>query len=122
MSFQKQHLFQRLLTVALLLGVFMLSAGTIMFLAWRGRTVYVPNVIGKTEAAAAEELEDAGLRLQRKGRAHNDQIPLDAVCDQSPTAGSVVKTGQLVRVSLSLGAPPGETKPEKKTASKSASR
>lgn len=118
MAFQKQHLVQRLLTVALLLGVFTLSAGAIMFLAWRGRTVYVPNVIGKTEGQALEELEDAGLRLQRKGRTHSDQVPRDAVCDQSPAAGSVVKTGQIVRVSLSMGAPPGETKPEKKTASK----
>lgn len=118
MSFQKQHLVQRLLTVALLLGVFTLSAGAIMFLAWRGRTVYVPNVLGKTEEQAVEELEDAGLRLQHKGRTHSDQIPRDAVCDQSPAAGAVVKTGQIVRVSLSMGAPPGETKPEKKTASK----
>lgn len=122
MSFQKQHLVQRLLTVALLLGVFTLSAGAIMFLAWRGRTVYVPNVLGKTETAAAEELEGVGLRLQRKGRSHSDQVPLDTVCDQSPAAGSVVKTGQIVRVSLSLGAPPGEAKSEKKTPSKQASR
>ncbi len=120
MPVQKQHLIQRLLTVALLLGVFTLSAGAIMFLAWRGRTVYVPNVIGKTEEVAAEELEDAGLRLQRKGRTHSEQVPLDAVCDQSPAAGSVVKTGQIVRVSLSLGAPPGETKPAKKAVSKEA--
>ena len=118
MSFQKQHLVQRLLTVALLLGVFTLSAGAIMFLAWRGRTVYVPNVIGKTEEEAIEELEDVGLRLQRKGRTHSEQIARDAVCDQSPAAGSVVKTGQIVRVSLSMGAPPGETKPAKKPASK----
>lgn len=122
MSFQKTHLVQRLLTVALLLGVFTLSAGAIMFLAWRGRTVYVPNVLGKTEAAATEELEDAGLRLQRKGRTHSDQVPLDAVCDQSPAAGSVVKTGQIVRVSLSLGAPPGESKAAKKVVSKDANR
>lgn len=113
MPIQKQHLIRRLLTVALLLAVFAFSAGAIMFLAWRGRTVYVPNVIGKTEAAATEELEDAGLRLQRKGRAYSDQVAQDTVCDQSPVAGSVVKTGQLVRVSLSMGAPPKETKPEK---------
>lgn len=110
MSSPKQHLIQRLLTVALLLGVFTLSAGTIMYLAWRGRTVEVPNVVGKSEEEAAAELEDYGLRLYVKSRTHNDQVPLKTVSDQEPTAGSVVKTGQLVRVSVSLGALPNENK------------
>ena len=116
MSSPKRHLLQRLLTVALLLSVFTLSAGTIMYLAWRGRTVEVPRVVGKTEEEAAEELEDYGLRMQVKSRAHHEQTPRDAVSDQSPPAGSVVKTGQLVRVSVSLGAPPGAGKAEVKSA------
>ena len=116
MSSPKQHLLQRLLTVTLLLGVFTLSAGTIMYLAWRGRTVEVPNVVGKSEDEAVEELESYGLRMQVKSRSHSEDVPNNAVSDQSPTAGSVVKTGQLVRVSLSLGAPPGSNKAEGKSA------
>lgn len=116
MSSPKQHLLQRLLTVLLLLGVFMLSAGTIMYLAWRGRTVEVPNVVGKSEEAATDELEGYGLRMQVKSRSHNEEVPSNSVSDQSPPAGSVVKTGQLVRVSLSLGAPPGASKAEGKSA------
>jgi beta-lactam-binding protein with PASTA domain len=116
LSSPKQHLLQRLLTVMLLLGVFTLSAGTIMYLAWRGRTVEVPNVVGKSEDEAAEELEGYGLRMQVKSRAHSDQAPRDVISDQSPPAGSVVKTGQLVRVSVSLGAPPGANKAEGKSA------
>ena len=77
-----------------------------MYLALRGRTVEVPNVVGKTEAAAADELEDSGLRIQVKSRAHNEKVPLNVVSDQEPPAGTIVKTGQLVRVGLSLGAPP----------------
>ncbi len=76
-----------------------------MYLALRGRTVEVPNVVGKTEEAAAEELEDSGLRIQVKSRAHNEKVPLNVVSDQEPAAGTIVKTGQLVRVGLSLGAP-----------------
>lgn len=114
MSSPKRHLLQRLLTVTLLLVVFTLSAGAIMYLAWRGRTVEVPNVVGKSEDEAAEELETYGLRMQVKGRAHSEELPNNAVSDQSPTAGSVVKTGQLVRVSLSLGAPPGASKSAKR--------
>ena len=116
MSSPKEHLLQRLLTVALLLSVFIFSAGAIMYLALRGRTVEVPNVVGKSEEAAAVELEDYGLRIQVKSRAHNDKVPLNAVSDQEPAAGTVVKTGQLVRVGLSLGAPPSNK------ATKSASR
>lgn len=116
MSSAKQHLLRRLLTVALLFGIFTLSAGTIMYLVWRGRTVEVPNLVGKTEEAAIEELENYGLRLQVKSRAHHEQIPLNAVSDQQPIAGSVVKTGQLVRVSLSLGAAQTDPKAAGKTA------
>jgi beta-lactam-binding protein with PASTA domain len=106
----KQHLIGRLLTVTLLLGAFLFSAVTVMYFALRGRTVEVPNLVGKSEEDAASELEDSGLRIQLKSRAHHEQIPLNAVTDQEPPAGAVVKTGQLVRVSLSLGAPPLETK------------
>ena len=117
LSSPREHLIQRLLTVVLLLSVFAFSAGAIMYLALRGRTVEVPNVVGKSEEAAAEELEDYGLRLQVKSRAHNDKVPLNVVSDQEPAAGTIVKTGQLVRVGLSLGAPPSN-----KTTSRSSNR
>jgi len=107
LSSPREHLIQRLLTVVLLLSVFAFSAGAIMYLALRGRTVEVPNVVGKSEEAAAEELEDYGLRMQIKSRTHNEKVPPNVVSDQEPAAGTVVKTGQLVRVGLSLGVPPG---------------
>jgi beta-lactam-binding protein with PASTA domain len=97
---------KRLLMAALLAGVFFLSATTVTYLAVRGRTVEVPNVIGKLEVAAAAELDNAGLRMQIKSRAHNDKWSIDIVSDQSPAAGTIVKTGQIVRVSVSLGAAP----------------
>ncbi|MCG3159540.1 MAG: hypothetical protein JMDDDDMK_00529 [Acidobacteria bacterium] len=90
---------------ALLASVFFLSAGTITYLAVRGRTVEVPNVVGKSKEAAREELDDAGLRMDVKSSAYNDKAPANTISDQSPSAGTTVKTGQIVRVSLSLGAP-----------------
>lgn len=99
------NIFRRLLMAALLAGVFFLSAGTITYLAVRGRTVEVPNVVGKSEEAARAELDDAGLRMNVKSEAHNDRLPANTVSDQSPSAGTTVKTGQIVRVSLSRGAP-----------------
>lgn len=95
---------RRLLTMAVLVGVFSLSAGVVMYFALRGRTVDVPNVVGKSETQAESLLEDSGLRMKVASRAHHDKIPENAVSDQSPTPGTTVKTGQLVRVSVSLGA------------------
>jgi beta-lactam-binding protein with PASTA domain len=97
---------KRLLMAALLAGVFFLSATIVTYVAVRGRTVKVPDVTGKLEMAAAAELDSAGLRMQIKSRAHNDKWSIDIVSDQSPAAGTIVKTGQIVRVSVSLGATP----------------
>ncbi len=98
------NIVKRLLTGALLAGVFFVSAGIVTYLAVRGRTVKVPNVVGKYEDEATKALDDAGLRMQVKGRAQNDKWPINTVSDQSPPAGTTVKTGQIVRVSLSSGA------------------
>ncbi len=97
---------KRILTVALVAGVFSLSALGVMYASLRGRTVKVPDVVRMGEAQAQDELADSGLIMQVKSRTHHPQIPAQAVCDQSPAAGTTVKTGQLVRVTLSLGAPP----------------
>ena len=101
---------RRLLTMGVLLVVFSLSATVVMYLALRGRSVEVPNVIGKTEAEAESVLQDSGLRIHVRSRARHDKIPENAVSDQSPAPGTTVKTGQLVRVSISLGALPAASK------------
>ena len=85
---------------------FFFGAGTITYLAVRGRTVAVPNVVGKSKEAARAEFDDAGLRMNVKSEAYNDKTPAGSVTDQSPSAGTIVKTGQIVRVSISLGATP----------------
>ena len=91
----------------LLLGaVFLLSSGLILYFALRGRTVQVPNVVGKAEADATETLEDYGLRMAVRGRSHSEQFSVNTVTEQIPAPGTIVKTGQQVRVVLSLGAPP----------------
>jgi beta-lactam-binding protein with PASTA domain len=95
-----------MLTIGILALVFSASAGVVMYFVLRGRTVEVPNLVGKPEAAAESLLEDAGLRMMTRSRAHHDKIPENSVTDQEPPPGTMVKTGQLVRVSLSLGASP----------------
>ncbi|MFN9741046.1 MAG: PASTA domain-containing protein [Acidobacteriota bacterium] len=92
----------------LLAALFGFSALVVFYLSLRGRTVKVPNIVSLKEAVAQDELEDNGLIMQVRGRAPHQQIPFGAVADQSPAAGTVVKTGQLVRVTLSTGMPPPE--------------
>jgi len=65
--------------------------------------VEVPSVVGKSESDAADELRDSGLRITVTNRVHSDKVGASAVITQSPAAGSVVKTGQIVRVTVSLG-------------------
>ena len=100
------NIFKSLLTVALLAVVFVFGAGVITYLAVRGRTVAVPSVVGKSKEAAREEFDDAGLRMGVSSEAYNDKTPAGVVTDQSPSAGTIVKTGQIVRVSISRGAAP----------------
>lgn len=97
---------RRLLAMGILVAVFGLSATGVMYLALRGRTVQVPDLIGKTEEQAEGLLADSGLRMDVRSRTRHEKIPEHAVSDQSPAPGTTVKTGQLVRVSVSLGAPP----------------
>ena len=107
------NILKSLLVAALLVGVFLLGAGTITYLAVRGRTVEVPNIVGKQKETARRELDEAGLRMDVKSEAQNDKAPAGAVTDQSPSAGTIVKTGQIVRVSVSLGAAPVGQNPQK---------
>ena len=94
---------RRLLMVALLVVVFFLSAASVGYLSFRGHMVEVPKVVGKSESEATSELLGYGLRI-KVSKSYNDKVEALAVVDQSPAAGTVVKTGQIVRVVISLGA------------------
>lgn len=96
---------KRVAVLLLLVMVFSLSALTVVYWTLRGRTVEVPNVVSYEESAAQDRLEDDGLIMRVRSRTPHADIPAGQVCDQSPRAGTTVKSGQIVRVSLSLGAP-----------------
>jgi len=70
-----------------------------------GRSILVPNLVGRDLDQAAKVARDAGLDLlAEKGRdRYDEKVPAHAVLLQSPSVGSFVKPGQTVRVVLSLG-------------------
>lgn len=104
-SLVKGSFVSRLSALLLLAGVFVISAALAGYFSLRGRTVKVPQVVTLKELAAQDRIESNGLIMQVRGRTPNDTVPAGAVCDQFPSAGTVVKTGQYVRVMISLGAP-----------------
>ncbi|MBS1790205.1 MAG: PASTA domain-containing protein [Acidobacteria bacterium] len=85
----------------------------------------VPDVTGKSESEAADALDDAGLRIKVTGHALSSKFEANLVSDQSPSSGTLVKTGQIVRVNISTGlatptpTPPPTPKPTPKSSSSS---
>jgi beta-lactam-binding protein with PASTA domain len=97
---------KRLMTVALLAFIFCFSLIIVTCFALRGRTVEVPNLVGKSKVEAEKELDEAGLRIKIIGITDQTKIPDGApISVQTPAPGTTVKTGQQVRVSFNLGAP-----------------
>lgn len=116
------HVLNRLLRVVMLAGVFFICAFLVTYISLRGRSVHVPDVTGKSESEATDALDDAGLRMKITGRALSTRFEANLVSDQSPSSGTLVKTGQIVRVNISTGlATPTPTPPPTPKPSPSAS-
>lgn len=99
------------MTLVALVGAFLVSAGLVIYLAYGGREVTVPDLVGKSQADAEKELSSSGLRLRITHSAPSGKVAADLISEQSPAAGATVKTGQSVRVIISAGAPPASASP-----------
>lgn len=79
-----------------------LSAITAMRIAIHGREVTMPNLVGKNVAEASQMLRSRGLFLSVADRVYNE-LPINVVVRQTPTAGLLMKVSQQAHVVLSLG-------------------
>jgi serine/threonine-protein kinase len=79
-----------------------LSAITAMRIAIHGREVTMPNLVGKNVAEASQVLRSRGLYLIVADRVYNE-LPINVVVRQTPTAGLLMKVSQQAHVVLSLG-------------------
>ncbi len=96
--------FFRLVLLALfLLVVALVSALTAMRLAIHGHEVAVPDLVGKSPAAARMIAEQNGLELTVERQYYSPTIPEGKILSQLPPAGSQVRRGWQVRVAESLG-------------------
>lgn len=96
--------FFRLVLLALvLLVVALISALTAMRLAIHGREVAVPDLTGKSPAAARMIAEQGGLQLSVERQYYSPIVPEGKILSQLPPAGSRVRSGWEIRVAESLG-------------------
>lgn len=89
----------------LLLAIFLAGGWLAFQRSIVGRSVTVPELVGKPMPEAIRLAHDVGLRVEEQaGRARSDdRIPKDSVLLQQPDSGSLAKPSQVVRVVLSLG-------------------
>ena len=96
--------FFRLVLLALfLLVVALVSALTAMRLAIHGHEVAVPDLVGKSPAAARMIAEQSGLEVSVERQYYSPTVPEGKILSQLPPAGSQVRGGWQVRVAESLG-------------------
>lgn len=96
-------LLQKLATAIVLAAAFFISAGIVVYLSLRSSEVEVPKLIGKTESDAEQALSAVGLRFKIRNRATDEKIQANLISEQVPSAGTTVKAGQLVSVTISTG-------------------
>jgi beta-lactam-binding protein with PASTA domain len=96
--------FFRLVLLGLaLVVVALISALTAMRLAIHGHEVKVPDLLGKSPAAARMIAEQSGLELNVERQYYSPTVPEGKILSQLPPAGSQVRRGWQVRVAESLG-------------------
>lgn len=95
----------RLAYVFLLCVVFGLSAWVSFRYFLQGKSVAVPDLSGREVEEARRLLADKGLDLALEPdlAQYDEVVPPDRIRVQAPRAGTPVKSGATIRVSLSLG-------------------
>ena len=68
--------------------------------------VTVPNVVGKTEAAAVSDITSAGLTVGSKTEENHNTVPSGSITRQSPTAGASALKSSPVLLWISKGPDP----------------
>ena len=97
-----QWLARTALIIFVLASVTFLSAIVAMRYAIQGREVTLPNLQGKSQEQAQQQLSGIGVGFKVEDRVYNN-LPVDAVVRQSPPPGMRVKVGADEHVVLSLG-------------------
>jgi len=71
-------------------------------------TVQVPDLKDRTGSEAASEAKARGLEATVKDLVYDEQIEKAKVASQSPAAGTQVRIGHTIELTLSMGKKPTE--------------
>jgi eukaryotic-like serine/threonine-protein kinase len=99
----KNKLFTSGLYSLIFLAIFFLAANLTSQVFFRGETVIVPDVVGKTFNGAKEELSKARIAMVLAGTQYSGDQERGKVLSQEPPAGQRMKAFKSVKVVLSKG-------------------
>lgn len=66
-------------------------------------SVQIPDLKGLSAPEASAQLKEAGLKVTIGDSLHHETVPADAVVDQDPTGGQLVKQGRRIVLTVSKG-------------------
>jgi beta-lactam-binding protein with PASTA domain len=95
--------FRLILSALAMIFVMVLSAAITLRIALHGHEVAVPSFSGLTVAEASSAALKAGLDLNIENKFYSTTVPAGRMLSQAPAAGSRVRHGWQVRVTVSLG-------------------
>lgn len=99
---------KKVLRIALIVGLFMATAGIGAYVALTliiktEKPVIVPDLVGKDVLYGLEILSDLGLNTRVKGTRYHGRVPKNHIIDQDPDPGSAIKRGRDVKIRVSRG-------------------
>lgn len=95
-----------LLMVVVVIGGVLVAFGMIGSFTHHGEQIEVPNVAGNSMGVAASAFEKANLRYAVADSMYNAKMPAGVVLEQNPRAGSRVKSGRVVYLTINMKGEP----------------
>lgn len=95
-----------LLAFVVLVGVPLVAFYSLNALTHNGEKISVPNVVDSDAYTAADKLQDVGLLCVIGDSTYSPNRKPGAILEQSPAAGSVVKSGRIVYLTINLNGKP----------------
>jgi serine/threonine-protein kinase len=94
---------RKLLVLVAALSCGLISAALTLRIVRNSQTISVPNLNGRTLAAANNDAALRRLRVKVTGRKNHPRIGADRVIEQEPPPGTSIKENRTLRVVLSMG-------------------
>ncbi len=94
---------RKLLVLVAALSCGLISAALTLRIVRNSQTIPVPNLSGRTLAAATNDAALRRLRIKVSGRKNHPRVGAGRVIEQDPLPGTLIKESRTLRVVLSMG-------------------